>query len=243
MPTFLRLTQDLRRECSVAGDGPLTVTGQTTEYFRLIEWIQSSHEEIQTKWFDWGFLWGEAGFSTILDQGSYNLSDSASMGGSGNVISDFAKMAKYNPGSGRTGEKLWIDGSTQLPYIPWSDYDLSAYSSSGKPTAFTIKPDGAIAMLPTPDGVYAITFEYYKTPTVLVNDADISPIPERFHRAIVARAMIYYGNYENAPEIKADGMERYKEAMDQLEADQLPSSTEYRYSTNNDFQISVNDYN
>ncbi|RLE28791.1 MAG: hypothetical protein DRJ61_15790, partial [Acidobacteria bacterium] len=70
-------------------------------------------------------------------------------------------------------------------------------------------------------------------------DADVSAIPERFHRAIVARAMIYYGNYENAPEVKADGLERFSEAMDQLGTDQLPSSSEYRYSTNNDFQITV----
>jgi len=239
MPTFLEIAQKTRQACSVAGDGPVTVTGQINEYARLIEWILLADEEIQLKWADWGFLWGEGAFSTVASQGSYTLSDSASMGGSGNVIADFAKMAKYNPGSGKTGEKLWIDGTLQLPYVPWSDYDHSAYTATGKPSAFTINPLGAITLLPTPDSVYAITFEYYKTPTAMTVDADVSAIPERFHRAIVARAMIYYGNYENAPEVKADGLERFSEAMDQLGTDQLPSSSEYRYSTNNDFQITV----
>lgn len=239
MPTFLELVQQTRQSCSVAGNGPSTVTGQVSEYARLVEYVQLAHEEIQLKWFDWLFLWKEGAFDTIASQGSYLLSDSSSMGGSGNVISDFSKLVKYNPASGRSGPKIWISGTTPLEYIPWSDYDHSAYTSEGKPSAFTIKPNGAFQMLPTPDAAYAITFEYYKTPTVLVDDSDLSPIPERFHRVIVARAMVLYGNYESAPEVKTDGMERYQEALDQLEADQLPSSSEYRYSANNDFQITV----
>jgi len=239
MPTFLELTQKTREACSVAGDGPSTVTGQVREYARLIEFVQIAHEEIQAKWFDWRFLWKEGSFSTIASQDAYDLTDSSSMGGSGNVIDDFSKMAKYDPASGRTGEKLWINGSTQLDYIPWGSYDLSAYTSEGKPSSFTIKPNGDFLMLPTPDSAYPITFEYYKKPVVLAADSDMSPIPERFHRAIVGRAMVLYANYENAQEVRADGLERYGEAMDQLEADQLPSSSEYRYSTNNDFQVVV----
>ena len=242
MPTFLQLTQDLRRECSVAGDGPSSVIGQINEYARLIEWIQQGHEEIQSKWFNWRFLWAEGSFSTIASQGSYDLTDATSMGGSGNVIDDFASMAKYNPGSGRTGSKMWISGTTQLDHIPWSDYDHSAYTATGKPHAFTIKPNGSIALLPAPDAAYPITFEYYKTPAVLAADNDVSPIPPRFHAVIVARAMIYYANYEDAAELKTAGLERYKEILDQLEADQLDSSSEYRHSTNNDFVIQVSDY-
>ncbi len=241
MSTFLELSQALRRECSVAGDGPAAVTNQLNEYGRLIEWVNSAHQEIQSRWFNWRFLWAEGSFSTITDQGSYVLTDAGSMGGSGNVIADFANLAKYNPGSGRTGSKMWIGGTTQLHYIPWSDYDHTAYTSTGKPTAFTIKPNGSFAYLPTPDSAYAITFEYYQTPTVLAADADESPIPNRFQSIIVARAMIYYGNYEDAPEIKTAGLERYKEILDQLEADQLDNSSEYRHSTNNDIVIQVND--
>ncbi len=242
MPTFLQLTQDLRRECSVAGDGPTAVTGQINEYGRLVEWIKSAHEEIQSRWFNWRFLWKEGSFSTIIDQGTYDLTSSASMGGAGNVISDFASMDKYNPGSGRTGSKMWISGTTQLNYVPWSDYDHSAYTDTGKPNSFTIKPNGSFALLPTPDAVYPITFEYYKTPTVLAADSDESPIPDRFQSVIVARAVIYYANYDDAPELKTAGLERYKEILDQLEADQLDNSSEYRYSTNNDFVVQVSGY-
>jgi len=241
MPTFLRLCQDLRRECSVAGNGPLAVTGQINEYARLIEWIQLAHQEIQAKFYDWGFLWAEGSFSTVQDQGSYRLTDSGSMGGAGNVIENLAKLAKYNPESGMTGPKIWINGTQQLAYIRWSDYDNARYTGSGKPCAVTIKPNGDFLLLPAPDAVYPITFEYYQTPQVLVLDADIPRMPERYQHVIVARAMVFYANYENAPEIKNDGLERYKEAIDQLEADQLPNASEYRYSSNNDYQIYVND--
>ena len=238
--SFLTLTTDLRRECSVSGDGPTAVTGQTGEYNRLVEWIQSAHEEIQAKWNDWAFLWKEESFSTIADQADYDLTDSGDMGGAPNVISDFNEFAMFQPSSGLVGPKIWIDTTTdQLTFIPWSEYDQNAYSGTQKPYEFTITPAGKFKFLPTPDAIYSVTFEYYRTPYVMAADADVPLIPTRFQRAIVARAMVYYGNYESAPEVKEDGVERYNEAMAQMEASQLPSSSEHRYSTNNNIVISA----
>jgi hypothetical protein len=46
-----------------------------------------------------------------------------------------------------------------------------------------------------------LTFEYWRTPQELVNNADQPRMPSRFHLCVVYRAMMQYALYENAQEV------------------------------------------
>ena len=85
-------------------------------------------------------------------------------------------------------------------------------------------------MYPTPDATTAISFEYFATPTALAADSDVSAIPPRFHKIIIARAKIYYAENEDAPEILSGALTEFEDLLDKLEADQLPSQKNRRFS-------------
>ena len=65
-------------------------------------------------------------------------------------------------------------------------------------------------------------------------DADISAIPPRFHKIIIARAKMYYAENEDAPEIMAGALAEFEDLLDKLEADQLPSQKNRRFSSAQD---------
>lgn len=231
--TYLELCKALRRECSVSGNGPAAVTGQTGEMARLVEWIKNADREIQQQWNDWNFLWASDSFNTISSQSLYDLTDETDMGGAPNIITDFNHLAKHDNTSDLAGElRIWVDGDP-LFFIPWSEYQASSYTGTSKPYQFTIRPDGKWLLLPTPNAVYAINFEYYKTPTLLAANGDISAIPVLYHDTIVARAMMFYGEYESAQEVLQGGAERYTEGYTSLMDKELPQTDGQRFSSNN----------
>jgi len=235
--TFLEMAQLLRQECSVSGDGPSAVTSQSGEYGRLINWIQQAHEEIQNAHYDWKFLWNSGSFDTIAAQALYDLTSDADMGGVGAKIDDFAQFVRYTQGDWHNQNKVLIDGD-HLDELPWSEYRAAEYpTASGKPYLYMVRPDNKILFYPTPDAVYDISFEYYRTGLVLAAASDSPLMPPRFHRAVVNRAMMYYGNYESADEVYKGGMEAYGLVMVQLEADQLPDRQDFLFNSGNDIRV------
>ena len=66
-------------------------------------------------------------------------------------------------------------------------------------------------------------------------NGDVSPIPPQFHPVILGRALILYGNYEQAPEIKGQGQEIYGEYLARLENSQLPNQRYSRYQSTGSF--------
>ena len=44
---FLSLCQRLRSEARIPGTGPSSVTGQTGELAKIVEWITTAYEDIQ----------------------------------------------------------------------------------------------------------------------------------------------------------------------------------------------------
>ena len=233
--TFLELCKALRRETSVSGTGPNAVTGQTGESARLVNWINQANTEIQLFRSDWKFLWAEGSFNTIASQGTYDIALAGDMGGGGNVISDFGVFELFDPLTGG-GPRLSI-GGTNISLLTWGEYDPLNYSGEAQPYEMVVRPDGKWTMLSTPDAVYAVAFNYYKTPTLLAADSDVSVIPTLYHDAIVSRAMMYYAEYEDAPELMSAGAERFDQIMDAMRATQLTGQEAFTRTSNVDIRI------
>jgi len=218
MSTYLQLCQDMARDIGIPGTGPSSVTAAdlSEEEIAVVRYIKNADLDIQRRWFNWNFLWSEATMTPSV--GNSNLTSPADLA---NWKLDSIVWSKAT------------DDYQELIYIDWDEYKLEyklGLVDTGEPEVFSVKPDNSIDVYPTPDTATAISAEYWAVPTQLAADGDISAIPARFHNIIIARAKIYYGENEDAPEILSGALAEFEDLMDKLESDQLPGQKNRRFS-------------
>lgn len=214
---FIQLAQRLRLECGVSGTGPVTVLGQSGEMERLVEWVRTADYELQLEHPDFDWMRTTVQFNTVAGQPTYTLTDIA--------ITNHGKwkmdsFRSYETAIG-TNSELFLGN---IGYDQWRDqYQYNALRNvSNRPIAIAQAPDKSLCLGPKPDKIYTVVGEYWKTPTSMVADTDTPALPERYHMAIVYRAMMDYGAYETAPEVLQRGDLKYKEMLRRIEADQIP---------------------
>jgi len=208
----------MSRDIGIPGTGPSSVTASdlSEEELAVVRYIKNADLDIQRRWFNWDYLWSEA---TITP--SVGVSTLTSPADLGNWKLDSIVFSKAT------------DDYQQLDFMDWEPYRLEyklGVIDSGTPEVFSIKPDNVIDVWPTPDSTTTISTEYYRVPTELAADSDISSIPPRFHNMIIARAKIYYGENEDAPEIHSGALASFEDLLDKLESDQLPGQKNRRFS-------------
>lgn len=215
---LLQLSKRLQLEVGASGS-PVTVTGATGEWNRLVTWTNQAWEDIQRERDGWMWMRKTVTFNAIKDQGSY-APDVAPVS-----LTDFADWFR---GTFRIYTNGNIDDETHLSD---TDYDIfrdtylygTTRSTTGYPTVITVAPDKSLVLSLIPESnIYTVTGDYYSTPTTLAADSDTPSMPERFHMAIVYKAMMMYGAYESAQEVYARGEASYRKMLTQLEIDQLP---------------------
>jgi len=200
---FLEGVQRFRQECGASGSGPASVVGQKGEMLRFVSWYQTACEEIESKYFDWQFLWASGPLSLVADQSVYLP---AVLPSDLNIFDT---------------DSFRLDGALLDKAIAYETLSGDLATQSSKPVSVITRPDGGLIIDPAPDQSYTLTFDYFRVPKALVNNNDAPNIPERYHRVILGRAMMLYANFESAPEIKAQGEEMYAVALRQLESSQL----------------------
>lgn len=208
---FLELVQELHTQSGAAGTRPSSVTNQTGEAARLVSWIASADYRLQTRWNDWKFL--RSTFTT----GNTTTAGNATL----------AKPADLKTWDFDTFRILW-PGETEYFPIQVVEYfsikDEILTTEQDAPSRIIIMPNNDLRFDPVPDGVYTVRADYYRRPTRLAANADISAVPEEYHESVIlGLALQYYGAYENAPEIM-DAAALRLEAMANLETDQRYSA-------------------
>lgn len=204
---FLQLVNELRREASVSGSGVTTTFNQTGEAGRLARWIARAYEEIQNKHVDWFFLRKQGTFTTTVGN---------------NVIQPPSDLNVWDI------ERFFDANGVPVPLYEYANHkERLANGQSGKPDLFLIRNDNRLLADRTPDGAYQYEFDYFRTPHKLTSDTTEPLIPEHLRNVIVARAMIFYGNYESAAEIKQQGTELFQMYMEQLTNQQTPNKQQY----------------
>jgi hypothetical protein len=209
---FLQLCQTLRREAGVSGTGPSSVTGQSGEYLRLVNWINQAWNEIQLMRPDWRFMWRQGSFTTIAGAADYSQ---ASIGHE--IVQYDLDGIVLTDGNGAKRDLIYI------PYYEWKARFSQSTFTNGVPTWVTDMPDGGLRLTVPPDDTYGVTFDYYSEPIPLVANTDEPGMPERYHMLIVHKAMMYYAGYESAPEVLQDAILRWNPLYLALEASQIPS--------------------
>lgn len=217
MSTYLELVQDLHRDCNVGGTSPTSAsfaTGLTGVASRLKAWVKDSDIEIKSKWFNWKFLWADSSITTVNGTSTYSAPT----------------------GLGIYDKETFLIGTDALAVVEYREFKETLRGttvSNAKPTLAVILPDNRIRLWPTPDAVYTVTYEYYKSAvaSTLAVHGDESVIPTAFHKVLYYSAMLKYANWDNAGELRQQAMEQLY-GLDQsreggwiakLEAHQLPN--------------------
>ncbi len=220
MATFLQLVQDLHRECGAAGTAPTTVTGNVGEPDRLVQWIKEADMEIQNLWVNWKFL-RDTSFSEDTTASTATMAGPSTLG-----YWDF--------------ETFRIDDEL-LDVVEYEQVKGEILDTTeGQPGRVIIMPDGSLKFEPVPDAAYTITADHFVDPAtnIMSADGDVSAIPTQFHRAIVGQGLLYYANYENAPEAKVYAEEILGQYLPRLENSQLPNFQYSRFNPGN-YRIEV----
>ena len=237
MSTFLVLCQDMARDVGIPGTGPstTTTTNLSEEETSVVRYINQADQDIQSRWFDWDFLWSEADITAIsgtstLSSGNTGFPGTSTIGPLGNWKLDSIVWDK-------TSESYQI-----LEYQEWNSYrEMYKYGSidSDVPEVFSVKPNGNLDLYPTPNAATTVSAEYWRTPVVMSTildgettaDSNTSAIPSRFHKIIIARAKMYYAENEDAPEIMSGSVAEFEDLLNSLEADQLVRQQNRKFSS------------
>ena len=238
MSTYLVLCQDMARDVGIPGTGPSTTTTTTLseEETSVVRYINQADQDIQSRWFDWNFLWEEASITAI--SGTATLTN-ANTGFPGSHA-DYPALGNW-----KLDSIVWDKTSASyqiLEYMQYNEYrENYKYGTidSDVPEVFTVRPDGNLDLYPTPNSATVVSAEYWRTPIVLSDiispatnaDDNVSAIPARFHKIIIARAKMYYAENEDAPEIMAGSLAEFEDLLDKLESDQLPRQKNRRFSS------------
>ena len=213
MATYLQLCQRARQECGIAGSGPSSVLSQTGDLKRIVDWVNTAWQDIQTREETW--QWMRASFSKALTSGT-NTYTAAAL--------DVTSFASWFPDSVKIYTTSTTDESP-LTYIPYEDF-YSIYMlgtiPTGRPAFFSIKPNKSLIFYPTPNAAYTVKGDYYSSTTTLAVDADTPGIPARFHDLLWYGAMRKYAMFEAANEVYQFATQEYNRLLRNLEQDQLP---------------------
>jgi hypothetical protein len=218
--TYLELCQKLRREVGIAGTGPSSVSSQSGMMLKVVEWVADADVAIQSKWINWTFLWSQFTQDTIVSTKDVTKPTDLASWDEGTFSLDL-----------NTTDYLRL---TKMPYRTWLTYYRA---NTGKPTYFIVKPDKDVILEPVPDDVYALSADYWKRPTRLSDNADVSLIPDEFDRLIIAQAKIYYAEHENAPEIMQSAMMEYAELMHRMQVRYLPDMDTFGKSSDDNMVV------
>lgn len=221
MATFLELVQRVASESgTVSGDGqPPTVSAQTGRLGRIVRWTNAAWLSIQNSRSHWLWMRGEFEGTTLAGQARYAGSDFG--------IARFAdwetpadSFSLFRTSEGR-------DGEGPLAFVEWPVFHATLLRGASaarqeKPARFSVSPQNEIVLWPIPDAVYTIRGLYRKSPQRLVLNTDAPEMPERFHDAIVWRALMLLAEFDEAMNQLPMWQMEFSRLMSDLERDQLP---------------------
>ena len=218
----LQLVQRLNQEAASTGDTISTTLSQTGLIQRLIDWVDTAYQDIQAMRLDWDFLRTEFSFSMVVGTREYSK----------------ATLGYDDLSAWKVDDIRVYDDVSDEDYLIFEEYDtfkriylLGNYRAlTGRPSSFSVKPDGSIIFDLLADDTYTINGEYYKIADVMDStgatantDEPIIPVP--YQMAIVWRALMFYGAYEGADDVYSHGEKEFRRVLSQLELNQTPKQS------------------
>lgn len=230
MATFLKICQNVARECGVAGGAdpspkPTAVTGQSGELNRIVNWVADAYAEIQGSR-NWRWLRKKFTVNTVAGTDTYAFGDCTDVDDAA-FITRFKTWRLDDP---RNPPKIYltsagVGGQVLLTWAPWDNFEYlyktgSLQTQTSQPVHITVNPSDEIQLGITPNDIYTLIGDYHKSAQILAVDGDIPEMPSAYHDLIKYQAMEYYGLFESAPEIIARAQKGMIRLMNQLKRNQ-----------------------
>jgi hypothetical protein len=224
MSTFLEICQDVARESGTAGTGvvPTSVTSQTGQLLKIVNWVERAWTNIQNRERNWRFLEAEFSGPTVASQRFYTAAEMGISTRFGSWVSGDDEMHNpvtfYETAVGESDER-------RLYWCGWREFRSERMIGEdvvNTPSVYTIAADNTIGFDAVPDKVYTVKGLYRKAPQVLAADGDIPECPARFHDVIMYRALMFLAADEETP-IQYNGWrDEYTEIYGRMKRDQRP---------------------
>jgi len=214
--TYLEMCQKVIRDLGMKNTLS-TVAGQSGMNQKIVDWIADADEDIQSIWFDWDFLFNSHSDTTIIGQLEYTAPS-----GLGTWDEDSFYL-NYT-----SDDYIHLQ---PMSYSSWRSTHRQGTQTNDEPSHFIIAQNKNIYLQPKPDAAYALTANYWKTPTRMSVNTSTSLIPSRFQRIILARAKIYWAEHEEFPAVLELATTEYRELLARLEADSLNGKRPHRMSS------------
>lgn len=230
MATFLKICQDVARECGVAGGAdtspkPTAVLGQTGELNRIVNWVRDAYEEIQG---GENFRWNRRSFEvdTVDGTDTYAFGDCTD-------VDDAAVISRFKTwrlDDFRNPPKIFltsagVGGQVLLTWTAWDNFEYlyktgSLQTQTSQPIHITVNPKDEIQLGITPNDIYTLRGDYHRSAQILAADGDIPEAPSAYHSLIKYEAMMSYALFESAPEILARAEKGKRRINNQLKRNQ-----------------------
>ncbi len=209
---FLQIVQRCYYESGIGGTGPVSVIAQTGRNADFVRWVQTAFEEIWNLRDNWNFAWRTSEPAPFnLTNGKDDYDPVADLG----ITSGVAEWVR--DGAYVYVSSLGVNSRHWLAYIEWERFrQLPVPVVPGFPNIFTTQPDGVIRYYPRPEQAYLAVHEYHVPCPELEANTDVPAIPDRFHMAIVWKAVMLYANFNKDWSRHDSAEEEYHKIMDAL---------------------------
>jgi hypothetical protein len=227
--TYLGLCQQTQRACAISGALVTSVDNQVGILEKLTTWVADADVAVQREAVDWDFFYNDSYTTPVLQS-----------------VVDYVRPSDFGTWDTRTfvldyGTDDYIE-LTKVPYRTYYNTLAIGSQTEAPPSNFILRPNNNVVLYPTPDKAYTLKANYWITPKRMVNNGDVSLIPEAFIRVIIARAKMYYAIDQESDPVYAEAQKEYTEVLSELKSDQLPGWKEYRASDGVDIVIGTDGY-
>lgn len=205
---LLGIVQALHQEAKLAGSAPTGVAGQSGRPADLVRWAIEAWNDIQRERDSkWKWLRSDFTIDTTIDKASYVSTVDATDVDDVALITRFRAWELdsrqppliYLSADGKSTEReMFIDEWDHFRYLYVRNTHDSAY-----PGSVVTDWNDKLFLGPTPDAVYRVTGNYWKSNQILAVDADVPEMPADYHFLIVYRAIVKYAYNTVSHEILA----------------------------------------
>ncbi len=217
--TFLDLVQRAHSECSVQGSAPTDIADAVGVNLSLFYWVNESWKWLQGLRPDWHFMHrSDLSFATVAGQIEYTPTQAGITAGAVTAWIP-SRFRMYLTSAGQASE-------VQMQcheYREWIDiYNISSLRTAQRvPYNFSVAPNMSL-MIECPLVGYTITGEYYAGVDGFEAETDVPTGLDAEDRMIlVYKAMEFYANDQNAPEVLATAQKEQKRILNRLDIRRL----------------------
>lgn len=217
--TFLELAQRTHLECGISGESPATSVGAVGTNLNLFVWVNEAWRWLQRTRPDWHFMHGSFSFTTTGGQITYTPTQAGITAG---AVSSWRRdtIRRYHTATGQSSEVRM----TYHPYDEFRDtYLISSLRTAQRdPQHFSVDKSFNL-MIECPLVGYTITGEYYAAVTGMDSDEDAPSLEVEDRMILVYKAMEFYANDANAPEVLDTARRGLKAILNRLDIRRLDS--------------------